>query len=121
MEKERDFGGGLARREVVINWIAVVKWFNRHKRGIRRLILVTSSCVNVVTTSILVARFGISIEAEKNANNWCEKGEMVMDFDGLERKRNRRGLASIDFIFINGVPSTLLHLLYFELVFVCLR
>jgi hypothetical protein len=35
MEKERDFGGGLARREVVINWIAVVKWFNRHKRGIR--------------------------------------------------------------------------------------
>lgn len=108
MEKERDFGGRLARREVVVNWIAVVRWFNRHKRGIRRLILVTSSCVNVVTTCELVASFGISIEEENNANNWCEKGEMVMDFDGL--KRNGRGCALIDPIFINGVPSTLLPL-----------
>lgn len=108
MEKERDFGGGLATRAVVINWIAVFKWFNRHKRGIRRLIFVTSSCVNVVTTSELVASFGISIEEENNANNWCDKGEMVMDFDGLERKRKRRGLASIDFIFIFSSMAFLL-------------
>ena len=35
------------RSDVVANWIAVVRLFERHKRGIRRLILVNSCCDKV--------------------------------------------------------------------------
>ena len=49
MERERDLGlgGGLVRSAVVVSWIAVGRWLERQRRGIRRLILQTSSWASV--------------------------------------------------------------------------
>lgn len=49
METERDlgFGGALVSSAVVVSWIAVVRWLERQRRGIRRLILETCSWLSV--------------------------------------------------------------------------
>lgn len=46
MEKERDLGGGFACKAVNVRLMAVLMLFVRHKRGIKRLILASSCCVN---------------------------------------------------------------------------
>lgn len=58
MERERDLGvgGGLVRSAVVVSWIAVVRWLETQRRGIRRLILQISSWVSVANCSGFVFR-----------------------------------------------------------------
>ncbi|PON47995.1 hypothetical protein TorRG33x02_321580 [Trema orientale] len=46
-ERERELGGGFVRRAVTARWVAVLRWFERQRRGRRRLILVSSSWVRV--------------------------------------------------------------------------
>lgn len=46
MEKERDLRGGFACKAVNVRLMAVLMLFVRHKRGIKRLILASSCCVN---------------------------------------------------------------------------
>ena len=77
MEKERDLGGGSVRRAVVVRWIAVERWFERQRRGRRRLIFVNCSWVRLA----LVEGFDGSVEEEE------EKSEM----DGWKR-REKMGL-----------------------------
>ena len=42
-ERDRDLGGGFLRRTVEVRSIAVGRWFERQRRGRRRLIFVSSS------------------------------------------------------------------------------
>ena len=80
MEKERDLGGGSVRRAVVVRWIAVERWFERQRRGRRRLIFVNCSWVRLALVAAAVVVFDGSVEEE-------EKGEM----EGWKR-REKMGL-----------------------------
>lgn len=88
MEKERDLGGGSVRRAVVVRWIAVERWFERQRRGRRRLIFVNCSWVRLALVVVVVVEgFDGSVEEEK------EKSEMEgwkrrekMGFEGKERR-----------------------------------
>lgn len=80
MEKERDLGGGFVRRAVVVRWIAVERWFERQRRGRRRLIFVNCSWVRLALVAAVVVGFDGSVEEE-------EKGEM----EGWKR-REKMGL-----------------------------
>ncbi|GLT49228.1 hypothetical protein SLA2020_228000 [Shorea laevis] len=61
MEKEKDLGQGFAMSAVVVSWIAVVRWFERQRRGIRRLILVNSSGVNANSLDLEFAELSSGI------------------------------------------------------------
>lgn len=87
MEKERDLGGGSVRRAVVVRWIAVERWFERQRRGRRRLIFVNCSWVRLALV-VVAEGFDGSIEEEEEE----EKSEMEgwkrrekMGFEGKER------------------------------------
>lgn len=47
MERERDSRGGFVSRAVMVRWVAVSRWFERQRRGMRRLMFVRSSLVRV--------------------------------------------------------------------------
>ena len=81
MEKERDLGGGSVRRAVVVRWIAVERWFERQRRGRRRLIFVNCSWVRLALVAAVVEGFDGSVEEEE------ENSEM----DGWKR-REKMGL-----------------------------
>lgn len=87
MEKERDLGGGSVRRAVVVRWIAVERWFERQRRGRRRLIFVNCSWVRLALV-VVAEGFDGSVEEEEEE----EKSEMEgwkrrekMGFEGKER------------------------------------
>lgn len=88
MEKERDLGGGSVRRAVVVRWIAVERWFERQRRGRRRLIFVNCSWVRLALV-VVAEGFDGSVEEEEEEE---EKSEMEgwkrrekMGFEGKER------------------------------------
>lgn len=60
MEVGRDLGLGFAVSAVVKRWIAVVWWFERQRRGIKRLILVNSSAVK--PAKFLLSSLGFEME-----------------------------------------------------------
>lgn len=83
IEREMDLGGGLVRRAVMVRWIAVGSWLERQRRGMRRLILVSSSWV----------RFGGGCAEDESV--WKRRNPLA--FEG-KRKRCRHGFS--DFIVV---------------------
>lgn len=86
MEKERDLGGGSVRRAVVVRWIAVERWFERQRRGRRRLIFVNCSWVRLALV-VMAEGFDGSVEEEEEEKSEMEgwKRREKMGFEGKER------------------------------------
>lgn len=87
MEKERDLGGGSVRRAVVVRWIAVERWFERQRRGRRRLIFVNCSWVRLALV-VVAEGFDGSVEEEEEEKSEMEgwKRREKMGFEGKERR-----------------------------------
>lgn len=90
MERERDLGGGFVRRTVDVRWIAVGRWFERQRRGRRRLIFVSSSWVRVEMVlgfdageASLDEEGEEEVEEDSGALEGWETSEM-MGFEGKE-------------------------------------
>lgn len=82
MEREMDLGSGFVRRVVVIRWIAVGRWFDRQRRGRRRLIFVSSSWVRLAMDEV-----ASSLEEDEDsraAEGW--KTTKIEDFEGQARE-----------------------------------
>ncbi|KAF3960577.1 hypothetical protein CMV_014732 [Castanea mollissima] len=82
MEKERDLGGGFVRRAVVVRWIAVERWFERQRRGRRRLIFVNCSWVRLALVVVAVEGFDGSVEEEDKSEMEGRKRREMMGFEG---------------------------------------
>lgn len=87
MEKERDLAGGSVRRAVVVRWIAVERWFERQRRGRRRLIFVNCSWVRLALV-VVAEGFDGSVEEEEEEKSEMEgwKRREKMGFEGKERR-----------------------------------
>lgn len=74
------------RRAVVVRWIAVERWFERQRRGRRRLIFVNCSWVRLALV-VVAEGFDGSVEEEEEEKSEMEgwKRREKMGFEGKER------------------------------------
>jgi hypothetical protein len=92
MERERDLGGGFVRRTVEVRCIAVGRWFERQRRGRRRLVFVSSSWVRVeLVLGFDAGEVSLDEEEEEEEEEEEDSGAMegwetseMMGFEGKE-------------------------------------
>ncbi|KAJ9707850.1 hypothetical protein PVL29_000091 [Vitis rotundifolia] len=85
MRRERDSRGGFARNDASTRRMAVGSWFEEQRRGMRRLIFVSSSGVKSICFFAAAAATSAAAEEEERVENRREIG-----FEGREGAETKR-------------------------------